>query len=1207
MTLVGQLPCLHRRGELDVAHSRGILAIEPQKLWGITFVTALVMVGKDTMLGKRVIALIITGATGLAFALLGLNAFRASADSGPSTQVSGDVVINELMYHPAAGVDDCEYVELTNTGTLTVDLSGWRFSDGFDYVFPTGTLLSPNGYLVVAHDPVAVAGQYGLDLGWLLGPFAAKRLSNGGERVALCDGRGELVDKVTYDDDLPWPEEPDGQGPSLELINPAFDNDRACLWAASSDQGTPGAQNSVYALDVSPCVEGVIHSPLLPTSIQTTTVTARIEDDSAITTATVYHRRDDGALFDSAVMLDDGCGADAVPGDGVYTAQLPPYADGTLVEYYVAATDDAGSTTRAPRDAPGKTSSETGRPVTIGYLFLVEDVPPTSERPIYRLLVTGENWNELTTRDLFSNELLDATSVYGDEVHYNVGLRYRGESSRRTIPRPYRVDFPSTHLFQGVERLNLVSDHISREALTFDLFRRAGMVASDAEFVDLHINADPGTLYLSVEQVDQAFLSAHFSGDDVGNLYRAKDGGDLSYRGPNPDDYRPYYLKKSNESADDYSDVIALTDALDNSPEESFKVAAETVADMDQWLRWFALNALVFNQEGALFMGQGDDYFLYHRPQDDRFVLLPWDHDSTFYYAQGDIWAPNLRIIKRILRHPPFTRLYYQNIVELMADEFSVATMHPLIDALPSELEGDKNQLKQFVTQRMDYLTRYFNDNLPDRPLSITTNAGQSFTTTQRTVTLEGECSPWRDVYVNGEAEGITYPSIYDWRYTSPPLRPRANRFVVTDRDTEGRLVTTHTITVSWDTFDGGLLTENLTLTLDASPHIILEDIIVPPSHTLTIEPGVTVALAEGTSVFVEGQLLAEGTGYQPITFTRDQGGDYWGAIGLCGSQEGGPDEGDASVRLAHTLVAYAGQDSYEGHVFYGVSAYQGQLVLEDSEIRDASHAALDLVDATSYLRRNWVHDVPGGAGLRVQGGFVEVEDNLFHDLYGDVAGIYLSEDDGSLGGAIRGNRVYGVQGDCINLDGRILSIEANEIHHCTGAGISLYDTADVTDTILLYPTTVNNLIHHSAVGVALKNGAGLRLAHNTLVSNTVGVALYHSVSQVEMINNIVWGNGTAISVTTGASVTVSYSDVQGGWSGPGEGNMDADPQFRRPDLAVFRLLETSPCIDRATPDGASAIDIMGISRPKGAGYDMGAYEFFEYHSVYLPLVVDEP
>ena len=45
---------------------------------------------------------------------------------------------------------------------------------------------------------------------------------------------------------LPWPEEPDGNGPSLELIDPGYDNSIAESWAYSNNYGTPGKINDSY-------------------------------------------------------------------------------------------------------------------------------------------------------------------------------------------------------------------------------------------------------------------------------------------------------------------------------------------------------------------------------------------------------------------------------------------------------------------------------------------------------------------------------------------------------------------------------------------------------------------------------------------------------------------------------------------------------------------------------------------------------------------------------------------------------------------------------------------------------------------------------------------------------------------------------------------------------------------------------------------------
>jgi hypothetical protein len=62
------------------------------------------------------------------------------------------VVINEIHYDPDVKTEQVEFVELYNTTSQSVDLSGWYFSRGFDFTFPPSTSLSPHGYIVIAEN-----------------------------------------------------------------------------------------------------------------------------------------------------------------------------------------------------------------------------------------------------------------------------------------------------------------------------------------------------------------------------------------------------------------------------------------------------------------------------------------------------------------------------------------------------------------------------------------------------------------------------------------------------------------------------------------------------------------------------------------------------------------------------------------------------------------------------------------------------------------------------------------------------------------------------------------------------------------------------------------------------------------------------------------------------------------------------------------------
>ena len=1111
-----------------------------------------------------------------------------------TAQSGSQIVINELQYHPLSDDHGEEYIELYNAGTTTVDLSGWEFSDGIEYTFPGGVSVPPGGYVVVGHDPATVEAVYSIS--GVLGPFESGRLSNSGERVAIEDAEGSLADEVTYDDHRPWPEAPDGNGPSLELISPAFDNDSPCSWGASqpveTSLGTPGAQNSIYSTDnIPPCITGVAHTPAIPTSSQPVTVTALVDDNSAVISVTLHYRPEGTSNYLTLPMM--SLSSPPLEGGG-YTTVIPAQGDGLYIEFYVTATDDEEAERLVPDSAPGTTSDETGLPITVSYLYQIEDTPPTSDLPIYRLIMTQENWTELTTRDLFSNVLLDATFVYEVEVFYNVGVRYRGESSRSSWPRPYRIKFRDEHEFEDRERINLVSDNLGREALAHDLFQRVGLPSSDTRFVTLYINENREGDYLDIEQVDNDFLEAHFPDDDNGNLYRGFDGADLSYRGPDPDSYRPYYLKKNNEDADDYSDVIALTDALDNSPDETFRAEAEMVADMRQWLRWFAVQAVLDNHEGALWAGQGDDYFLYHRPSDDRFVLVSWDHDTLFLFPDHSIWEPNWlagEIVVRILNYPDFTRWYYQDIASIAANEFAVTEMYPRIDALPDVVSSeDRDRLKWYVSNRIPEL----NDQIPGTRLSISTNGGANFTTTQPEVTLEGDCSPLRDVYANGSQEGVQYPTATTWHYTST-LWTRDNVFVFTDG------LDSHTIVVYWDTFHGGTLTEDTTLPTSDYPYAITDDIVVPAGLTLTIEPGATLQFQADRSLRVEGgRLLAEGTNNQPIVFTR-QGSGYWGGILLYDTQ--------ADNQIRHAVIEYTRQviDPPRTH---GVTAYGSHVTIADSILRhtQASNAVIADYDSTLYLLRNEIYDIESDA-VHATGGYAFIQGNHIYDIRRSLyplEGIEISHM--TTPAVLLDNHIHDVSDDCMDLNHSSAIIERNEVHHCDDKGISIGHPSSTT--------LVNNLVYACNDGIAVKDGAVSYIVNNTVADNQEnGIWLYEvqlpghyglGAGFATVVNTIVWGNGTEIELDLehGAVITVAYSDVRGDSVWPGEENINTDPLFRTPQSGVYRLLEDSPCVDTGTPEGAPDEDIRGVYRPHGEGYERGAHEFFEFFSCYLPLIL---
>ncbi|MGJ8698034.1 MAG: lamin tail domain-containing protein [Verrucomicrobiaceae bacterium] len=162
----------------------------------------------------------------------------ASATFTTPAALPSSIVINEIHYDPLDETSAEEFIELYNPGSQLVDLSGWQLTDAVTFTFPSGTTIAPGDFVIIAQDPSRISTVFGKTA---LGPWTGS-LNNQGEEIDLRDPSGTLQDQVNYDAGFPWPTGARGGGGSMELLNPALDNDLSGSWRVS---GTTSANPSV--------------------------------------------------------------------------------------------------------------------------------------------------------------------------------------------------------------------------------------------------------------------------------------------------------------------------------------------------------------------------------------------------------------------------------------------------------------------------------------------------------------------------------------------------------------------------------------------------------------------------------------------------------------------------------------------------------------------------------------------------------------------------------------------------------------------------------------------------------------------------------------------------------------------------------------------------------------------------------------------------
>jgi len=245
--------------------------------------------------------------------------------------------------------------------------------------------------------------------------------------------------------------------------------------------------------------------------------------------------------------------------------------------------------------------------------------------------------------------------------------------------------------------------------------------------------------------------------------------------------------------------------------------------------------------------------------------------------------------------------------------------------------------------------------------------------------------------------------------------------------------------------------------------------------------------------------------------------------------------------------------------------------------------------------------DIYGGGGVHTEGSPVISNNIIENNSATRGGGIYSTGSPVIRDNVIRYNHVTVAGGGIISYGGAFV-VERNIItdnsSETYGGGIHIEDSqmATIKDNLIIRNTAENRgggiIFYTDDMGgnltgnvIALNEAETyssigfdygvFRLINNTIChnSNTPAGLSFYEYCEATLINNIIWNNAdTEIEVDPAAVVSIAYCDIEGGFAG--EGNIDIDPLFRDPQNGDFHLMATvcddpddSPCIDAGHPD----------------------------------------
>ncbi len=251
------------------------------------------------------------------------------------------------------------------------------------------------------------------------------------------------------------------------------------------------------------------------------------------------------------------------------------------------------------------------------------------------------------------------------ETFENVGIRKKGfvgsVSSVKPALKLHLDRFTPGQALHGVTRLTLnnarTDNTYARQCVSFDFFNAAGIPAPRCNFATVLMNEQPLGVYVNVEPVEAPFLQRKFA-NEHGKLYEGT-----------TTDFWPSYVgvfePETNAAEADNSELLAITDAVQMLTDQALLDELALYLDVEQFITYWAAEALVAHRDG--YHQNGNNFFVYVNPSDNRMSFFPWDADQDFTPVNPSVFDARMALARK-LYNIPSTRTEFLNEVQRLID-----------------------------------------------------------------------------------------------------------------------------------------------------------------------------------------------------------------------------------------------------------------------------------------------------------------------------------------------------------------------------------------------------------------------------------------------------------------------------------------------------------------------------------------------------------
>ncbi len=569
--------------------------------------------------------------------------------------------------------------------------------------------------------------------------------------------------------------------------------------------GSPGAVNSRFIAVPPPQVGSLSHSPAVPRSTNTVAVTAKVFSIAPLTSVQVFHRLDNDkadGVWTNTAMRDDGLAGDAMAGDAIFTGELPRRNSGQVIQFFVQATATNGQSCLLPRGGAVRPA-----------LYVVDDRAVPLDLRTTRFIVSARDLNAIadgnTPRHGFkyprhSNHYFNSTFITNEEeIYYGGEIRNSGSPWTRGggLDRP-KFKLPNDRRFRSHEHFYYDNDPAGgnfHNRVTRYWLYLLGHPVGENEIIRVVVNNFGIDLREDTEPVHNDLLNRNFAYGSKGQLYRIDDewwftdnwdrdqrDADFGYKGSdNPGRYRTEWMKRSNETEDDFTDLIAFFKTISAGKFTD----VDQLLDVDAVLKYTVVRGYIADWD-TFTMGRGKNAFFFQRATDGKFQFLQWDSDLALGDANSGFYGGR---VQGWLERPHIRRLFNYYLAELH-ERYTKNSAR-----FQAWLQADEDASNSYSPNPSVYLNWCNN-----REAAVLRELGASYkavfkinpvntanTVTNHTVTLTGmaPCTIYTLELAPQPKAKPEWKDVQTWKFADVPVSPGTNVFVVRGVDEGGRLL----------------------------------------------------------------------------------------------------------------------------------------------------------------------------------------------------------------------------------------------------------------------------------------------------------------------------------------------------------------------------------------------------------------------------------